>query len=798
MRRPILLALTALLLLPVAAPAKAPRAATKVPKGAIAVVRTTAHGIPHVKARTLRGAGVGIGYAQARDNICVLADSYVTVSARRSQYFGPEGTYESGGNAAEFNNLKSDFSYQRIIDSGVIEKMVAEPPPSGPLPEVLKLADGFVAGYNRYLKDVGGPAGIKDPACRGAAWVRPIAPTDIYRRVYAATGLASFQFFTEALVDAQPPSLADPVPPPPLSQVDGAALRAALPGPQRLKIGSNAIALGREAVAGGKTGMMLANPHFPWNGSERFWEYQLTVPGRIDVTGASLTGFPIVNIGHTRGVAWSHTVSTAYRFTPFELTLVPGDPTSYLVDGQPKKMETQVVKVPVADGGEREHTFYSTQWGPMVTYPGALLYWTPALGYALGDANATNFRAANTFYAMGQAQSVAELRAAQERYQGIPWVNTIAADRDGNAYYADQSVVPNVPDSHVSECATSPVARAVFELAGLPILDGSRSACAWKRDEDAADPGIIGPAKLPRLERADYVSNHNDSAWLSNPEAPITGYARIVGDQATARSLRTRLGLTMIRERLAGTDGLGAPGFTLGKLRRISFGNRMYAGELMRADVLALCRSEDVDQAACDAIERWDLHADLDSRGALLFQEFLNRALGATGGHWSDSFDAARPVDTPAKLNTGNPFVAQALRDAIAHLAAKGIPFDAPMRDVQYVERNGKRIPIHGCQGPYVSIEIGCFNLMLSEPRDDGTLEPRHASSYVQATTWRGRKRRPVSHSILTYSQSTDPSSRFHGDQTELFSRKRWVRDRFTDREIARDPKLRVEVLRRR
>jgi hypothetical protein len=37
-------------------------------------------------------------------------------------------------------------------------------------------------------------------------------------------------------------------------------------------------------------------------------------------------------------VAWSHTVSTGKRFTLHELTLVPGDPTSYLIDGKPEKM----------------------------------------------------------------------------------------------------------------------------------------------------------------------------------------------------------------------------------------------------------------------------------------------------------------------------------------------------------------------------------------------------------------------------------------------------------------------------
>ena len=63
--------------------------------------------------------------------------------------------------------------------------------------------------------------------------------------------------------------------------------------------------------------MVLGNPHFPWDGSERFFESQLTIPGKVNVSGASLFGVPVDQlIGHTDNLAWSHTVSTAYRFTP--------------------------------------------------------------------------------------------------------------------------------------------------------------------------------------------------------------------------------------------------------------------------------------------------------------------------------------------------------------------------------------------------------------------------------------------------------------------------------------------------
>ena len=45
------------------------------------------------------------------------------------------------------------------------------------------------------------------------------------------------------------------------------------------------------------------------------------------------------NIGWNEGVAWTHTVSTAYRFTPYEYQLVPGAPTTYLTPEGPKALE---------------------------------------------------------------------------------------------------------------------------------------------------------------------------------------------------------------------------------------------------------------------------------------------------------------------------------------------------------------------------------------------------------------------------------------------------------------------------
>ena len=94
------------------------------------------HGIPHIVASDFPGLGFGYGYAAAKENICVLADTYVTVNAERSRWFGPDASYSQGGNGTTNNNLNSDFFFQKIKDNGSIERLLALDPPRGPRPEI--------------------------------------------------------------------------------------------------------------------------------------------------------------------------------------------------------------------------------------------------------------------------------------------------------------------------------------------------------------------------------------------------------------------------------------------------------------------------------------------------------------------------------------------------------------------------------------------------------------------------------------------------------------------------------------
>src|SRR3954464_2481480 len=154
-------------------------------------IQRTEYGLPHIKASSYGSLGFDFGHAFAEDDICTMADTYATVDAARSRYFGPNGTYRSRGNASEPDNLDSDFFWQKIIDSGVVEDLMARKPPLGPLPVVKEALKGYVAGYNHYLRQVGGAGGLSDPPCRGKEWVHPITLATEERRLYQLLLLAS-------------------------------------------------------------------------------------------------------------------------------------------------------------------------------------------------------------------------------------------------------------------------------------------------------------------------------------------------------------------------------------------------------------------------------------------------------------------------------------------------------------------------------------------------------------------------------------------------------------------------------
>lgn len=753
--------------------------------GSKVVVRRTEFGIPHVLAASFRDLGFGAGYALAEDNLCGLADDILTVSGQRAQFLGADATTPAG-----VNNLDNDIYHAAVNRSGVLQAALTQPEPLGPSAAARDIVAGYTAGVNRYLARHP-VADLPDPTCRGAAWVRPITALDVWRRINEIVTLNGGAAFAQEIATAAPPvagrtRMAAPSSRHPVGLLDRG-------------IGSNAWAIGRDATADG-TGMLLANPHLRWDSSsQRLYQMQLTIPGQLDVSGATMFGLPIVAIGHTDGVAWTHTTSTVVPDTFTQLNLVPGDPTRYLVDGKPRSMQRQKITVPVRDAHgvhPTSRTLYRAPDGPVLAVPG-LLDWNADTAYVLHDANAENVRAVDQWLAFDRSPSLADLRAAQRQHNGLPWMNTIAVDRSGTVLYNDAQVVPAVSDALAERCATAQ-SGPIFQATRLIILDGSRSDCGWGTDPSSVVPGLFGPASLPSLTRTDFVANSNDSPWLTNPAAPLTAFPRIVGDLGTQRSLRTRLGLDMIADRVVGTDGFGPPGFTLDTLQATMLGDRNLSAELAKPAVAKLCAGTttlpnsarvpvDV-RSACTVLTKWDTRATVGTHGAVLWREFFNRANAAAGTDlWRTPFDPTQPLTTPRDLNTARTEVRTALADAVEALTAAHLPLDAPIDTAQRYQSIG----LHGC-----TQEEGCFNAI----QPAGGLDPNghypdvtSGTSFLMATQLTAAG--PRTRTLLLYSQSGNPASPHFLDQTQRYATSHWVTERFTQVEIATDPALRVEVL---
>ena len=81
---------------------------------------------------------------------------------------------------------------------------------------------------------------------------------------------------------------------------------------------------------------------------------QKSLPGELDVMGASLLNTSRIGIGFNRDVAWTHRVSTALRFTVYELELDPEDPMRYRYDDDYREIEPRSVELEVASEGETQ------------------------------------------------------------------------------------------------------------------------------------------------------------------------------------------------------------------------------------------------------------------------------------------------------------------------------------------------------------------------------------------------------------------------------------------------------------
>ena len=738
-------------------------------------LRYTGYGVAHIKADDFEGAGYGYGVAVARDNLCAIAERMITIAGERSRYLSPDEGYVDLFAGGRIGNVDSDAAYLYLLSPQTVSQVK-----SAASSEMKALARGYAAGFNRHMSV--GEASGED--CRQQAWFRPMTEDDVWRRIAHIPLLETTAGVLRELAVAAPPAMKN-------ASWTANALEWA-ERDEGLHGASNAVAFGSEGVAGGVGGMSFANPHYAWHGTERLHAFHMTVPGALDVFGATALGLPFPMLGFGPDVGWGITHTTDRRSTLYELTLDPADPTRYMVDGVSHAMRRVPVSVPTSQG-IIERAFWETEFGSVIE--GARLPWDSKQAYVFADPQRQNTSFADQFLAIASASSVREIKQALDAYLGSPWSNVTAADRAGEVLYANISVAANITNTQLVNCLVQGPARVFMDIADVTVLDGARSACAWTRDPRSLRPGII-PAELrPSIIRKDVVWNSNDSHWFDtlSQTGRLTGYPEVIGPEQSIRGERTRMAAMLAREMIevSGTDGIR--GATPERWEAAFFRARNLTAELVLPDLLSDCAVNPVVtlrsgaavdlRKACDVLGRWDARDTQDSRGSALFAEFLRNldAIPMTGFAlearlWKQPFDPADPVGTPRGLQTG-PETREALALAVQKFDAAKVSIDAPLRDVQSVTRNGVRMPVSGSGFAYHLVRPGAFEA------GKGITEIRTGDSYIHAVSLLPDG--PKGRFIVTYSQSTNASSPHYADMTEVYSRQGLLDIPFSEAEVA-------------
>lgn len=798
-----------------------------------ASITYTEHNVPHIQAENYRGLGFGMGYAQAKENMCTLSEQLMKLRGEKSLYFG--GTQENIGSDVGYKAL--DLKAQAVEHYDKLSD------------DVQDIMEGYAKGFNQSLDERGGAANYPTP-CAGAEWVTPITAQDILAYHLDLAGLASARNFLGAMAAAQPP--ANEVASVKSNSLDNVELesKAQVAKNQIAKaimtslsqveldskmvltsegIGSNGWALGKDKVKDANS-LLIGNPHFPWEGELRFYEQHLTIPGELNVTGVGMIGLPGVVIGFNENLGWTHTVSQSKRFTLYQLTLDPTDEThtTYIYDGKPRKMTSKevTVKVLTADGViDYSQNVYFSHFGPMVNLASMspALGWTNQSAISYRDATVGNVRMLDQWIAMNKAKSTEEFFAAFNTHQALPWVNTLMVDKEGNASYIDGTQVPQLnsaSENYWRVASKNPQLKAIWQDgAGNVLLPGNNSIYEWKDTGNAGAPGLVPFKSAPQTTTTDYVFNANSSYWLSNVKNPLTGYSYMFGPDDTVLSPRTRYNAQLVsgtsENNLTDADGK----FTLESLQEVlSHNSSLFAGSF-RTDLVQRCDGAaaagfSVDLTdLCAALADWDGKYNLDSTGAHIMREFL--AEFKVGSHRSLSdtlfakpFLRTQPATTPSGLalqnnNANADPILRALATAKARLASAGIPLTAKLGDIQYVikAKGHDAIPISGaysyegvfnmaegaiasrstsvlaltqmgkaCEGAGAS-PLTCLE-ETAEAGEKAAYRINYGSSFVMALQFDDKG--PQAKMFLSYSQSHDPASEYFEDQTQKYSQLEW------------------------
>jgi acyl-homoserine-lactone acylase len=378
----------------------------------VEIIRTE-HGVPHIRATSLRAGAYGLAWVMSEDYGPRTAMTILRVSGNMSRVYGRD-------------SIESDFSvwydkHRAIENYHRLDELTRE------------VYEGFAVGLNRYIElnpedfppgmprftgydvaaqDIGGTSG---GAIR--SYQRMLEQG---RRVAAGTGGDDTE---EQTID---------------------------------NVGSNAWAFAPSRTKSGRA-ILLRNPHLAWNSG--YYEAHLTVPGIVDFYGDFRIGGPFVVIGgFNRHLGFATTNNAQDLDELYALDADSANPGHYIMDGASLPLRREYAAVSYKNG-DVFSTETREQWHTAI---GPVVHRANGKIYVVKTAGEGDYRAGEQFLKMIRATSLDEWKDAM-RMRARMTSNFTYADRAGNIYYVWNAALPLLPHAPGEDTVAVP-ARTTRQL----------------------------------------------------------------------------------------------------------------------------------------------------------------------------------------------------------------------------------------------------------------------------------------------------------------------------------------------
>jgi acyl-homoserine-lactone acylase len=513
--------------------------------------------------------------------------------------------------------------------------------------------------------------------------------------------------------------------------------------------GSNTWGIGPSRSATGNA-MLIINPHLSWgNTFYRYIQVHLVGPD-YDQVGAPQVGFPVAVVGFNRHTGWGRTVNTIDTVDFYRLTIEDG---GYVFDGKRRSFERDIrtLRIRQADGSLREEQLEIRR-----TVHGPVVYDQGGVTIAMRVAGLDRPKMLEQWFRMGEARTLEEFQNAL-KMMSVPMWHANYADDKGHIMFVFDGLVPR---------------RRVHDYQYWSrVVPGDTSETLWT-DYLSFDelPKSIDPS-------SGFHQNANEPPWLmTSPQLDPSKYPPYVAPNGRAMpTMRTLRSLRMITE---------DPKISYEQLIAKKHSTRMELADRVVPDLVQAAAGTE----AAQVLAAWDRQTDGDSRGAVLFQTFVDRYFSAANGGMADKlkvrYDPQRPLESAYGLADPQA-AAHALAAAADECRKRYGALDVKWGDVFRFASGKADVPGNG--GPGGS---GLFRTIAFTRREGDKYYAASGETIVCAIEFARTQRAQC---LLGYGNATQPGSPHLEDQLPLMVEKRLLPVRREKREVEANLELREQ-----